>query len=194
MRSASEFGRRTEADREADWGEINGEKGGIAERRARISSSGRNGASLRPSIVNHGNASKFITSLRTNTPHSISLLLLIVPTIHPARWQHVRADVQLVYCSEKYTLACLTVVTYRIRGCNLNGASLMSCHLARVGGISDKATSLQTPPSIYVSIRVNEQWLSFEPESRAVIRLSSNTPTSSNDAKNTPGYACARAV
>ena len=153
VRSASEFGRRTEADREADWGEINGEKGGIAARRARISSSGRNGASPRPSIVNHGkNASKFITSQRANTPHSISLLLLIVPTIHPARRQHVHADVQLIYCSEKYTLACLTVVTHRIRDCNLNGASLMSCHLARVGGISDKATSLQPPSPPHLSM------------------------------------------
>lgn len=52
------------------------------------------------------------------------------------------------------------------------------------------------PPhlSICISIRVNEQWLSFEPESQAVISLSSNTPTSSNDAKNMPGYACAQAV
>lgn len=49
--------------------------------------------------------------------------------------------------------------------------------------IFDKATSLQTPLSIYVSFRVNEQWLSFEPESRAVISLPSNTPTGSNDAK-----------
>lgn len=55
-------------------------------------------------------------------------------------------------------------------------------------GIFDKTTSLQPPQllpylSIYVSIRVNEQWFSFEPESRAVISLSSNTPTGSNDAK-----------
>lgn len=62
----------------------------------------------------------------------------------------------------------------------------MSCHLACVGEYLTRLhdyTPTQTHLSIYVSIWVNEQWLSFEPESRAVISLSSDTPTSSNDAK-----------
>lgn len=139
--------------------------------------------SLRPSIVN--SKCQLIYHITAyNTPHSISLFLLIVPTIHPARRQRVHVDVQLSYCSEKYTLTCLTVVTYEIRDCNLNGSSLMLCHLTCAGEYLIRLHHYKPPRlSIYVSFRVNEQWLSFEPESRAVISLPSNTPTSSNDAK-----------
>lgn len=59
----------------------------------------------------------------------------------------------------------------------------MGCHSAYAREYLIRLHHYKSPLSIYVSVRVNEQWLSFEPESRAVISLSPNTPTSSNDAK-----------
>lgn len=59
----------------------------------------------------------------------------------------------------------------------------MGCHSAYAREYLIRLHHYKPPLSIYVSVRVNEQWLSFEPESRAVISLSPNTPTSSNDAK-----------
>lgn len=177
------FGWRTEADREADWGEINGEKD--RSQRAMPKSQALGGRRISEAIHCESqmpvNLSHHITAY--NSPHSISSLLLIIPAIHRVRQQHVHGDVQLIHCSEKYTLTCLTVVTYQIRDCNLNGSSLMSCHLACVGEYLIRLHHYKPPLSIYVSFRVNEQWLSFEPESRAVISLPSNTPTGSNDAK-----------
>lgn len=70
----------------------------------------------------------------------------------------------------KNTLTCSTDATYKICDCNSNGWSQMWCHL---GCLGKYVTGFRHP--------VNEWRLLFEPESRAVISLSSNTPTSSND-------------
>jgi len=37
-------------------------------------------------------------------------IALIIDNIHPVRRLHVQSDVHLIYCPEKYTLACLALV------------------------------------------------------------------------------------
>lgn len=59
----------------------------------------------------------------------------------------------------------------------------MSCRLACAGDCLIRLHLYKPPYQSMYLFGVNEQWFSFEPESRAVISLSSNTPTSSNDAK-----------
>lgn len=97
----------------------------------------------------------------------------MIPAIHP--------DVRLIYCFKNYTLACLTDVTYRICDCyfkclELDVVSLGLSWRERCDGI--------TPSQHFCACwRVNERRLPFEPESRAIISLSSNMPTSANDGR-----------
>lgn len=143
--------------------------------------------SLRPSVVDPNCQLTCHIAARLALLIYTSSLLLIIPLIPPVRRRRVNrgCPMDLLCRSIRINMpnGCHTHThTHQIRDCNLNGSSLMSCRFGLCWGMFDEAASLR-PPSIGASIRVNEKWLSFEPESRAVISPSSNTPTSSNDAK-----------
>lgn len=96
----------------------------------------------------------------------------MIPAIHP--------DVRLIYCFKNYTLACLTDVTYRICDCYFKCLELDVVSL----GLSWERCDGITPSQHFCACwRVNERRLPFEPESRAIISLSSNMPTSANDGR-----------
>lgn len=139
VRTVSEFGRGTQADREADWGEINEEKD---RSQSTVPESQALGGTAhlwgRPLWVT--DASEFITSQHTTAlaplhccSWSFQPFILRDSGVHAlmSNWFTVLGDEKEK--EKTHTLTCQTVVAHRICDCNLNGSSQMSCHLACVG-------------------------------------------------------------